>query len=113
MITSDLVALKGTRQGILASMRDNCDFGDALEAFRSKVRENPSFFKGSPMSLDLGWRELKEDEFLQLSAVIDEHHIKMLGVISSSLQTRKMLEARGLKVIIGRLGLSEHQGRQI
>ncbi|MHB2019143.1 MAG: septum site-determining protein MinC [Candidatus Xenobia bacterium] len=113
MIATDLVAFKGSRNGILVSMRDDCDFVQALQQFEERVGEQPSFFKGSPMSLDLGWRELKDSEWESLTSLVHEHGMRLLGVISSSLHTRRMLEGRGIKVIIGRLGLAQHQGRAI
>jgi septum site-determining protein MinC len=76
------------------------------------MRERGAQMQGSPISLDLGWRELREDEFEALTAFLQEFGLTMLGVISVSLTTRRLLEAQDIKVIIGRLGLAQHQGRQ-
>lgn len=102
--------MKGTRRGILASISEECPFQEALDELRVTIDEKRNFFEGSPVSLDLGWREMREEEYELLMRVINEAHVKLLGVISSSAATRKLLEGHGIKVIIGALGLSKHGG---
>lgn len=109
----DPIQLRGARHGILVSVREDVDFAVALEALRSRLAQENGFFAGSGVSLDLGWRELGESEMERLEAVLAESGVGLLGIISTSLTTRARAEARGHKAIIGRLGLSQHQGRAI
>lgn len=102
--------MKGTRRGILVHMSEECPLADGLEEFRETIQEKRHFFAGSPVSLDLGWREMREDEYQLLMKTVNESDVRLLGVISSSHATRKLLESHGIKVIIGALGLAKHGG---
>ncbi len=109
----DPIQLRGARHGILVSVREDVDFAIAVEALRVRLAQENGFYAGSGVSLDLGWRELGESEMERLEAVLAECGVGLLGIISTSLTTRARAEARGHKAIIGRLGLSQHQGRAI
>lgn len=102
--------MKGTRRGILVSITEECPFDDGLDELRAKIAEKHHFFAGSPVSLDLGWRDLRQEQYEQLMQTIRDANIKLLGVISSSHATRKLLEGYGIKCIIGTLGLAKHGG---
>lgn len=102
--------MKGTRRGILVSITEECPFSDGLDELRAKIAEKHHFFAGSPVSLDLGWRDLRQEQYEQLMQAIRDANIKLLGVISSSHATRKLLEGYGIKCIIGTLGLAKHGG---
>jgi septum site-determining protein MinC len=108
----EIVSFKGTRQGILMSIAENETFSRAIDALKKKLEANESFFSGSPVSLDLGWREVDQEDIDELLTFFREKGINLLGIISTSLNTRRLCEDRGLKVIIGRLGLADHHGRQ-
>ena len=102
--------MKGTRRGILVSIVEECPFGDGLDELRAKIAEKHHFFAGSPVSLDLGWRDLRQEHYEQMMQVVRDCNLKLLGVISSSHATRKLLEGYGIKCIIGTLGLAKHGG---
>ncbi len=114
MISRDkeLVSLKGTRNGILVSISEECAFDAALAQLRVALTERQGFLAGSPVSIDLGWREVTEPEYALMMAAVDELDVRLLGVISTSLATRRLFEAKGIKVIIGTLGLAKHGGRR-
>lgn len=112
MSDKEPVSFKVTRLGIIVSISEEGSFSDNLVALKEKVLSNTKFFTGSPMSLDLGWREITSDDLVLLSGLLKEQRIQLQGIISSSLVTRKLAEGRGIKAIIGRLGLSEHYSRK-
>jgi len=107
----DVISFKGTRHGILMSIVEDEPFGRVMEELGSKVEKDLPFFQGSALSLDLGWREMTEQDLSELMTFMNKQKLKLMGIISSSLATRQIAEARGLKVIIGRLGLADHHGR--
>ncbi len=106
----DVVSFKGTRSGILMSILENEPFAAAMDSLRDKIRGNRNFFSGSPVSLDLGWRELDGEDLQEMLDFFEESGVRLLGIISSSLNTRRLCEDRNIKVIIGRLGLADHHG---
>lgn len=111
MIAKDYVTVKGTRNGLLVSMREECAFAEGLDHLRAALTQGGSLVGGAPISLDLGWREVTEDEQAMLAAMLAECGIDLLGIISTSLATRRLFEGHGIKVIIGSLGLARHGGR--
>lgn len=112
MSDKEPVSFKVTRLGIIVSISEEGSFGDNLVALKEKVLSNTQFFRGSPLSLDLGWREITSDDLVLLAALLKEQRVQLQGIISSSLVTRKLAESQGIKAIIGRLGLSEHYSRK-
>lgn len=109
----DPVQFKGSPQGVLVTVREDVDFALALKALDQKIAQQPEFFAGGQVSLDLGWREASPREFELLEALCQARRIRLLGIVSTSLATRSRAEERGHKTIIGRLGLAQHQGRAI
>lgn len=106
------VIFKGTRYGIIISLKDSLDFPEVFSILEEKLKERPDFFHGSSVSLELGWRNILASELDQLIKLIQQYHLELMGVISASLVTQKLAKDLGLKVIIGRLGLSDHKGRK-
>lgn len=111
--TIDPVVIKGTRFGLLISLREDADFAAAMEFLAGKLAQEESFLGGAAVSVDMGWRETSPDQFHLLESTLAAAGVKMQGVLSTSLATRTLAEAAGYKAIIGRLGLAEHQGRAI
>lgn len=107
------IQLRGSRHGIQVSVREDVDFALAMEALRGRMAQEGAFFSGCELSLDLGWREMGEGDLVLLESVLAERGARLLGIVSTSLTTRALAENRGHKAIIGRLGLSQHQGRAI
>lgn len=107
----DHVSLRGTRNGILVSISENCPMPEGLEQLKATLHQRRAFFAGSPLSLDLGWREVTEQDADLVIVSMREMGMRLLGVISTSQITRHIFEARGLKVIIGTLGLARHGAR--
>lgn len=108
---SEYVSLKGTRAGILLVIREECPFEFALKHVHEVVLAQAELLKNSPISVDLGWREVSEADQEALCATLQGLGLSLLGVISTSLATRRLFEAKGYKAIIGALGLAKHGGR--
>lgn len=105
----DPIQLRGSRHGILVSVREDVDFAVAMQALGSRLGKGA----GGEVTLDLGWREITDADLDLLSSTLTERGVRLLGIVSTSLNTRAKAEGRGHKAIIGRLGLAQHQGRAI
>lgn len=112
MSDNDIVTIKGTRQGIIISIVEDEPFARVMEVLNTRFDKGAEFFAGSFVSLDLGWREMDKEDLEDLFCFFKNNNLKLMGIISSSLATRKLAESKGLKVIIGRLGLAGHHGRK-
>jgi len=108
---SEGVTVKGTRHGLLICVREDLEIESVAIQIGEKLTRDAAFFSGAQVSLDLGWRELSEEGFQKLLEAL--HGVELVGVLSTSLMTRTVAESKGLKAIIGRLGLAHHQGRRL
>jgi septum site-determining protein MinC len=107
------IILKGTRHGLLASVREDADWKEVLRELSSLATQNSEFLKDAQLVLDFGWRETSEDQFDSIVAVLQAQGLGCNGILSTSLNTRTIAESRGYRAIIGRLGLAQHQGRRL
>lgn len=107
----DPVVIKGTRYGLLASIREDADFAVAMADLKRQLSEKKDFLAGGSLSVDFGWRETDEEQFGLLESALAEAGLTLNGILSTSLNTRTIAEQKGYKAIIGRLGLAKHQGR--
>ena len=108
---SAYVQLKGTRAGVLMAVSEECPFATAIDQMGQVLAEHAGWLASNPVSVDLGWREVREDDLDALVAALATQGCALAGVISTSLATRRLFEARGYKAIIGALGLARHGGR--
>ncbi len=107
------IILKGTRHGLLASVREDADWREVLRELSGVASLNAEFLKDAQLVMDFGWRELSEEQFDAIIAVIKAQGLGCNGILSTSLNTRTIAESRGYRAIIGRLGLAQHQGRRL
>jgi len=70
MKPEEAVAFKGTRNGILLSIREDAGFDDALALMDGKIKESGEFFRGAAVSVDLGWREAGSEELTRLAEIL-------------------------------------------
>lgn len=107
------IILKGTRHGLLASVREDIDWKEVLRELAGLMAHNAQFLKDAQLVLDFGWRELCEEQFDAIITVLKNQGIGCNGILSTSLNTRTIAESRGYRAIIGRLGLAQHHGRRL
>lgn len=107
------IILKGTRHGLLASVREDADWREVLRELSGLAAQGSDFLKDAQLVLDFGWREVCEEQFDSVISVLKGQGLGCNGILSTSLNTRTIAESRGYRAIIGRLGLAQHQGRRL
>jgi septum formation inhibitor MinC len=107
------IILKGTRHGLLASVREDADWREVLRELSGLTTQHANFLKDAQLVLDFGWRETTEEQFDSVISVLKAQGLGCNGILSTSLNTRTIAESRGYRAIIGRLGLAQHQGRRL
>ena len=114
-IAADYISLvlKGTRHGLLASIREDADWSIVVSELSTLSSSGEGFLSDASLTFDLGWREVTESQFDQLIETLHQQGLNCNGILSTSLNTRTIAEDRGYRAIIGRLGLAKHQGRQL
>ncbi len=107
------LVLKGTRHGLLASIREDADWSLLVSELKSLSSGGEGFLTDASLTFDFGWRELTENQFDQVISALHNQGLTCNGILSTSLNTRTIAEERGYRAIIGRLGLAKHQGRRM
>lgn len=107
------IQIKGTRQGLLLVIREDAEVSLVMRTVEERFRSDASFLSGASLFVDLGWREADARFFEDLEDVFERTSVTLAGVLSTSNRAREEAAARGHKAIIGRLGLSKHQGRKL
>ena len=111
--TYSSLVLKGTRHGLLASIREDADWPHVLAELARLSQDHPGFLTDASITFDFGWREVTEEQFDQVITSLHSQGLSCNGILSTSLNTRTIAEERGYRAIIGRLGLAKHQGRRM
>ena len=111
--TYSSLVLKGTRHGLLASIREDADWPHVLAELARLSQDHPGFLSDASITFDFGWREISEEQFDQVITSLHNQGLSCNGILSTSLNTRTIAEERGYRAIIGRLGLAKHQGRRM
>lgn len=107
------LVLKGTRHGLLASIREDSDWTQIISDLSSLSANGEGFLTDASITFDFGWREVTEEQFDEVINALHAQSLSCNGILSTSLNTRTIAEDRGYRAIIGRLGLAKHQGRRM
>ena len=105
--------LKGTRHGLLASIREDSDWPIIASELTQLSGEGADSLGDASITFDFGWREISEHQFDEVIQALHSQGLSCNGILSTSLNTRTIAEDRGYRAIIGRLGLAKHQGRRL
>lgn len=79
---TDEVGLRGSRDGLLIVLNDTDDFELVLGRLRERLNEAPRFFYGAEVTIDIGKREVSEQDLLRIQTVLSsEFGLRLLGII--------------------------------
>ncbi len=92
---SSLVQIKGIRDGLLVSLGD-AGWPVVQRALLQRIEEQPAFFQGARLSLDVGNQALKSAELSQLRDKLSERGIMLWAVLSNSTLTENTAQILGL-----------------
>ena len=107
-MVEDNFQIKGISQGLLVSF-SSISWERIKESLICRIDENPDFFKGARIAIDIGENSVKSAELSKLRDLLSSREIILWAVISKSditLQTAKML---GLSTSIGEKKQQEKQ----
>ncbi len=105
MITES-VAIKGIRQGLLVTLRKG-EWSCLLAALEAHLTENPTFFSGGRMAVDVGDRCLMPSQIEAMRSLAAHHEVELWAVVSSNEETQA--EARGAGLVTELAPTRAHQ----
>jgi len=106
--TPSLIQIKGLRDGLLITLGD-APWPELEAAFIKHIDDQPSFFQGGRVTLDVGLQVLRVAELSKLRDLLSERGISLWAVLSESAITETTAQNLGLATRLGKPRLSEVQ----
>lgn len=95
MTESNLVQIKGLRDGLLVTLGD-AGWSVLHSSLLSQIDEKTDFFRGAKLALDVGNQELHVSEMTELRDELSDRGIILWAVISESATTENTAQMLGL-----------------
>jgi len=95
MSDSSLVQIKGMRDGLLVSLGD-ASWTVIHQALIERIEQQPAFFQGARLALDVGNQALKSADLTALRDHLSERGIMLWAVLSNSPTTENTAQLLGL-----------------
>ena len=92
------IRVRGTREGLLLTVPDDARAIPAQEvaaALAAHLAASEAFFSGSEVIVDLGDRQITEEEVAVYRAVLEERDVVVRGFTANSPQGRELLRKQG------------------
>jgi len=99
--TNSLIQIKGLRDGLLVSL-DDAPWEEQRVALLTQVDEQPAFFQGARLALDVASLVLHVNELVELRDQLSERGIFLWAVISESPTTETTAQLLGLATRISK-----------
>lgn len=99
-VNSIHIAIKGIRQGLLATLGDG-DWDLMVDKLEAHLDENPAFFRGGRLALDVGGRALTHTQIEDVRSMVARHQVEMWALVSTNAATRAAARETGLVVDLG------------
>jgi septum site-determining protein MinC len=95
MSESSLVQIKGIRDGLLVSLGD-AGWMVVRQALIEQIEQQPAFFQGARIALDVGNQVLKSTELTALRDQLSERGVLLWAVLSNSPTTENTTQLLGM-----------------
>lgn len=95
------IQIKGIRDGLLVTLRGE-NWQGMQAALLTQIENQPAFFEGGRLVLDVGAQELKVAELSRLRDMLSDHRISLWAVLSESEKTEQTAQNLGLATRISK-----------
>ncbi len=86
------IAIKGIRQGLLLTVGEG-QWSELMSVLEARLSDNPAFFRGGRMAIDVGSRELSQAQIEEVRSLTAQHQVELWALLSNNAATQ--VEARG------------------
>jgi len=93
---SNLIAIKGSKDGLRLQLDEVADWPVVLEALRGQFSQGANFFHGAQIIVDIGERTLSEDQLTTLLSLMKQHGVRPESLASTARESRNAARAAGL-----------------
>jgi septum site-determining protein MinC len=99
-VNRDRISIKGIRQGLLVTLSDG-DWCRVLDTLEAHLGENPAFFRGGRLALEVRDRALTHAQIEDVRSMVARHQVEMWALVSTNAATRAAARESGLVVDLG------------
>ena len=92
---SDGISTKGISQGLLLVL-GNGEWSDRLDALATRLNDNPHFFTGGQLALDVGTRSLSIAQVEAILDLLSQHRVSTWALFSEHPSTQAAVRDAGL-----------------
>jgi septum site-determining protein MinC len=104
-VNPEAITIKGIRQGLLVKLPGGNlvgqDWHADLRVLEARLDQNPAFFRGGRVALDVGGRELSRSEIEKVRSLLARHQVDLFAVVSESPMTEAAAQEVGLVIDLG------------
>lgn len=93
---SDLISIKGGRDGLLLRLDDVADWGELLGQLASQLAQNQAFFSGARLTLELGGRAVSDAQLAEVLDLMQQHGVAAEALSAGHRESRNAARAAGL-----------------
>jgi septum site-determining protein MinC len=97
---SDLITIKGIREGLLVTVSDAGNWPDTSQALMARIDQTADFFKGARLALAIGGRALSAAELGRLRDALSDRNVSLWAVLSDSPLTINTAQSLGLNIAL-------------
>ena len=109
--TPPLIQIKGLRDGLLITLGD-APWVELQDAFIQQIDDQPSFFQGARMAVDVGLQVLRVAELSRFRDHLSERGISLWAILSESATTETTAQNLGLATRLAKPQPSEIQDEE-
>ncbi len=93
---SDLISIKGGRDGLRMQLDETAAWSELLTALRTHLEQGGNFFAGARLVIDVGDRLLDEAQLAEVLALMQQHGVQPESMAATARESRNAARASGL-----------------
>lgn len=92
----DIISIKGSKDGLRVQLDEHVEWSKILTALRTQLQEGGSFFAGARLVMDIGDRQVSEQQLTEALDVMSEHGLRPESIAATSREGRNAARGAGL-----------------
>src|SRR5579864_133559 len=97
----DGIGIKGIKEGLLLTIKpDGGEWSEITARLADRIDQQPAFFKGARVALDVGSRPVRPHELETLKAQLSRRNLTLWAVVSNSETTHSAAQHIGLETAL-------------
>lgn len=93
---SNLIAIKGNKDGLRLQLDETAEWGELVEALRRQFLQGANFFQGAQIIVDIGERALTDEQLSALLELMRQHGVRPDSLASTARESRNAARSAGL-----------------